>query len=80
MKNRAYRRAQKERVIKKRLKLVKIEVKSPNKLSKQHPFDCGQPKCLCCHYEKVLRKKKARDRKLEIKVKQQLKEDLGDLL
>jgi hypothetical protein len=92
MKNRAYRRAQKSRVIKKRLKLVKARdnrrpdmsgktyyekvAEKANVLDKNHPYDCGNAKCMICHAEKILRKKKARERKLAIKVKQQLKEDL----
>lgn len=91
MRSRAQRRADRDRVIKKRLRLVKIRNKSldifgktvydtmsekSNSLSKQHPMDCGQPQCLCCHYEKVLDKKKARDLKVEEMIKQQLKEDL----
>ena len=51
-------------------------VVKPNKLNKKHPFDCGKASCFLCHYEKILRKKKVRDRKLDEAAKQQLKEDL----
>ena len=92
MKSRAQRRADKERVIKKRLRLVKSKdsntlkvitgqsnyentLEVSNSLGKQHPFDCGTPNCLCCHYEKVLKKKRLRD----LKVAKMMEEQLGEL-
>ena len=91
-KDRAYRLAQKERIIKKRLHLVKVKdtgtkfsdgttlyenlAEKANKLADRHPYDCGKANCLCCHSEKVLKKKKVREQKLLEKAKQQLKEDL----
>ena len=35
--------------------------KEKNRMAKQHPLDCGNPKCLCCHSEKVFKKKKISD-------------------
>jgi len=26
--------------------------------AKHHPFDCGNPRCLACHHEKVLEKRR----------------------
>ena len=32
-----------------------------NRLNKKHPYDCGNPKCMLCHSEKLLGKKKIQD-------------------
>ena len=50
--DRGFRIAQKERVIRNRIRQSK-EVKDPyiryvNQLSKKKPFDCGTPGCSCC--------------------------------
>ena len=37
----------------------------PGRLRDKHPLDCGKAKCLCCHYEKVLGKKKVADRRID---------------
>jgi hypothetical protein len=75
MKDRAVRRVQNKRVIKKRLKLVKkVSDKShyehvsenPGRLRKQHPMDCGNSKCLLCHSEKVFDKKTPREQKQDM--------------
>jgi hypothetical protein len=31
-------------------------LKQPHRLAKQHALDCGNPKCLVCHSEKVFGK------------------------
>ena len=80
----AQRRADKQRIVKKRLRLVKSKdkdrylllTKVPNSLSDNHPMDCGNSKCLLCHYEKVMNIKKARDRKIQEMVDDQLKGDV----
>jgi len=58
-----------ERVINRRLRLMKRighrdyydELASERyRLAKQHPLDCGQPKCVICHADKVLGVPKAK--------------------
>ena len=70
MKNRALRRHQAKRVIKKRLKVIKNiapdfkeVIEQPHRMAKKHPFDCGNPKCFLCHSDKLLKNKKISDLK-----------------
>lgn len=70
MKNRAERREQIKRVIKKRIRVIKDHssgpskmAKQPHRMAKQHPFDCGNPKCFLCHSDKLLKNKKISDLK-----------------
>ena len=49
-----------ENAINKQLKIAKAHgssddknVKNPHRLVKQHAMDCGNPKCIICHSEKV---------------------------
>lgn len=35
----------------------------PHRLAKHHALDCGNPKCLVCHSEKVFRKPTLQERK-----------------
>jgi hypothetical protein len=71
MKDREVRRIQNTKIIKKRLKLVKMVApemleklkEEPGRLRKKHPLDCGHPKCINCHYDKVLNKPKISDKK-----------------
>ena len=81
MRDRAVRRHHDKRVIENRLKLLREHdnnrpdvtgktyyehmVEAPNKLSKRHPYDCGNPKCFCCHSEKIMHKKKISDLRKE---------------
>jgi hypothetical protein len=66
MKDRGIRRQTTEKVIYKRLKLVKSfdpkhyeKMKAePHRVAKQHPFDCGNPKCGLCHSDKLSKKPK----------------------
>jgi len=90
MKDRAYRIAQKERVIKKRLKLVRRldtghvfedgktdyehQLEKANKFGKKHPMDCGNPKCGLCHREKLSGDKKISEKKKLISAEQQLED------
>lgn len=69
MQDKAYRLAQEERIIKKRLKLVKATdsphvypdgkthyehvAEAANALNKRHPFDCGKADCMMCHGHKI---------------------------
>jgi hypothetical protein len=48
-------------VIKKQLRIAKAFgmnhlLKQPHRLAKHHALDCGNPKCLVCHSEKVFGK------------------------
>jgi hypothetical protein len=38
-------------------------LKQPHRLAKHHALDCGNPKCLVCHSEKVFRKPTLQERK-----------------
>ena len=68
MKDRAVRRAQVKKVIKKRLKVIKSispdykeVIEQPHRMAKKHPLDCGNPKCGLCHIDKNLKKIKISD-------------------
>ena len=70
MKDRAVRRAHTERVIRKRMRLLKVKSgnirdvngktqydyveEKPHTVAKQHPMDCGNSDCYLCHSEKLL--------------------------
>ncbi len=54
--------------IKKQLRIAKAFgmthlLKQPHRLAKHHALDCGNPKCLVCHSEKVFNKPTLQDRK-----------------
>ena len=38
-------------------------IKQPHRLSKHHALDCGNPKCLLCHREKVFGEKTIKEQK-----------------
>ena len=38
-------------------------LKQPHRLAKHHALDCGNPKCLVCHSEKVFNKPTLQERK-----------------
>ncbi len=38
-------------------------LKQPHRLAKHHALDCGNPKCLVCHSEKVFGKPSFQERK-----------------
>jgi len=71
---RAKRIQNNQRIINKRLKLIKNDdpryyeqIKDkPHKVLKQHPYDCGKTDCMLCHSEKVFKKKKHRDKRHSI--------------
>ncbi len=81
MRDRAIRRDIDKKVIKKRLKFLKLhddrkpdsagttyyeKIKAePNRLAKKHPYDCGNSKCYLCHANKLLKNKKAKDRRMD---------------
>jgi hypothetical protein len=55
-------------VIKKQLRIAKTFgmthlLKQPHRLAKHHALDCGNPKCLVCHSEKVFNKPTLQERK-----------------
>lgn len=55
-------------VIKKQLRIAKSFgmthlLKQPHRLAKHHALDCGNPKCLVCHSEKVFNKPTLQERK-----------------
>lgn len=55
--------------IKKQLRIAKNSwnsehlLKQPHRFAKRHALDCGNPKCLVCHSEKVFRKPTIQERK-----------------
>ena len=54
--------------IQKQLKIAKsfghsIYLKEPHRLAKQHAMDCGNPKCLVCHSEKVFNQPTLQERR-----------------
>lgn len=49
---RAYRRHHRARVIANRVKLRTDSFFVPGEFAKRKPFDCGNPRCGLCHYEK----------------------------
>jgi len=71
--DRGYRRFLTRRIINKRFKYALIDMfysskedvervtKQKHRFAKRHPADCGNAKCLVCHYSKVLRKKSKKD-------------------
>ena len=65
MKDRAIRRHEVKRVIKKRLKVIKQVspnykevIDQPHRMAKKHPLDCGNPKCGVCHRHKLVSEEK----------------------
>ena len=40
-------------------------LKEPHRLVKHHALDCGNPKCLLCHSEKVFGEKTLKERKFD---------------
>ena len=57
-----------DNAINKQLKIAKefgVPVKEPHRLAKHHALDCGNPKCLLCHGEKVFGKKTIKERRFE---------------
>ena len=65
MKDRAVRRHQVKRVIKKRLKVIKQVspeykevIEQPHRMAKKHPLDCGNPMCGLCHIHKITKEPK----------------------
>lgn len=38
-------------------------LKQPHRFAKSHALDCGNPKCLVCHSEKVFRKPTLQEKK-----------------
>lgn len=55
--------------IKKQIRIAKNSwnsehlLKQPHRFAKRHALDCGNPKCLVCHSEKVFRKPTMQERK-----------------
>lgn len=83
--DRGFRRKQRERVIKNRVKLKKEtdlvhkHDDQPGRYAKRHPYDCGKPGCLSCHNEKVLGLKKIEDEVIEDSYREQIREEFeGD--
>jgi hypothetical protein len=57
-----------ENIIKKQTKIAKahgVEIKEPHKLAKHHALDCGNPKCLLCHSEKVFGHKTIQEQRFD---------------
>ena len=57
-----------DNAIKKQTKIARefgVPIKDPHRLAKQHALDCGNPKCLLCHCEKVFGKKTIKERRFD---------------
>ena len=59
-----------DNAINKQLKIAKAVghekyIREPHRLSKHHALDCGNPKCLLCHSEKVFGQKTLKERKFD---------------
>lgn len=57
-----------DNAIKKQTKIARefgVPIKEPHRLAKHHALDCGNPKCLLCHGEKVFGKKTIKERRFE---------------
>lgn len=67
--DREYNRAQRERVIAKRMRFKKelglTAPGEPGTFAKRHPLDCGVPQCGVCHHEKKFRLKRKEERAYE---------------
>ena len=65
---RATRLQRTSNAIKKQLRIAKAFgmthiLKQPHRLAKHHALDCGNPKCLVCHSDKVFGKPTFQERK-----------------
>lgn len=65
---RATRLQRTSNAIKKQLRIAKAFgmthiLKQPHRLAKHHALDCGNPKCLVCHSDKVFNKPTLQERK-----------------
>jgi len=40
-------------------------IKEPHRLAKHHVLDCGNPKCIICHSEKVFGEKTIKERRFD---------------
>lgn len=71
--DRGIRRFLTRRIINKRFKYALVDMfysskedikrvtRQKHRFAKRHPADCGIPKCLTCHYSKVLKLKSRKD-------------------
>lgn len=72
---RATRRSRTETAIKKQVRIAKNTwnaehlLKQPHRFAKNHALDCGNPKCLVCHSEKVFGKPTLQERKFNQGIK-----------
>jgi hypothetical protein len=72
--NRLHRTAN---AIKKQIRIAKNSwnsehlLKQPHRFAKHHALDCGNPKCLVCHSEKVFRKPTLQEKKFIESIKKQ---------
>lgn len=60
--------AKTESVIKRQIRIAKSlgmnhVLKHPHRLAKHHALDCGNPKCLVCHSEKIFNKPPLQEQK-----------------
>lgn len=60
---RAERRARTQRIVQRRQKFARLWRKdsNPGRWRKRHPLDCGCPRCVYCHSEKVFGKPRRYD-------------------
>lgn len=65
---RAKRRHKTQAVIKRQAKIARaagVSVEANHKLAKMHALDCGNPKCLVCHSDKVFRKPTLQEKRFD---------------
>jgi len=69
-----------DNAINKQLKIAKAVghekyIREPHRLSKHHALDCGNPKCLLCHSEKVFGIKNIKEQRFDQTAKWQDSDD-----
>ena len=69
-----------DNAINKQLKIAKAVghekyIREPHRLSKHHALDCGNPKCLVCHSEKVFGIKNIKEQRFDQTAKWQDSDD-----
>ena len=67
-----------DNAIKKQTKIARefgVPIQEPHKFAKQHALDCGNPKCLVCHSEKVFGIKNIKEQRFDQTAKWQDSDD-----
>jgi hypothetical protein len=51
---------------------VRFPEKSKGRFRKQHPLDCGNPRCMICNYDKIMGHKTHKQEIEDLRFKEQL--------